>query len=613
MPQLLARFKRWLLKRERRVRPSVDTSGRKSRESAAPPVAQRRIRHGLVAVVENRIQVSNPDEEGTFATLTIPDNSSMTVTIDGQPQVGRVFVQEAQQIQVHFQEIPPERKFSLRVSDDQLTVVVQTEVLTGQKYRLKNAEASRHVTLELEVQTVCPPPADPDQIIEWLAASGFQGDLDRAAVEQICYSTESTEAIVLRGSPPRPGRPAQYRLVSLPKADNPLRPRMDIPTVALGTMVAVFEPEVPGSPGRDVFGRELPPPVHKAPPVLGAGVVEVGRRVVAARDGRLVFTSKRIDVVPELVIDRHLTPEDGRVEFDGNVVVKGSVLDGSFIQATGRVDVFGSVLSATVMADGGVFVREALVASQIVAGQSKLVYHDWRANVKQCLSEFTKFEREYMQLVENVKRRKVDAQIPMLAELLISSRHPQLEKTFLGLCKKTGISEKEDARFREIKSELRTRWMGVGRTGIFPEDVKRLRRLLEDYFSELERFQSVEPAHVQAGNVTSSSVRATGKICVTGFGAYASVLESGDSIVVKGSVRGGFLMAEEGVHVRELGTPFGTETSVKVTNPEGRVVIGIRHPNTLVQVGDHRERNLTTEYEVRYKGETYASSNIARR
>ncbi|SFU59472.1 Protein of unknown function [Alicyclobacillus macrosporangiidus] len=557
----------------------------------------RSVQHGTVTVVNNRLLVTDPDEEGSFATVVIPDDPRLNVVIDGEKCVGEVVVHANQHIEVSLAKSPPAVRFSTRVLKDNMAVIGRTDVTPGEEHRLRDLERVHRAVLEIETRKVLPNPLNVGEIIAQLESAGYVGVLDKKAIETIAQAKETVECIVLRGTPPVPGRAAHYRQVELPKVYDPLQRRMRVATVAIGTTIAVLEPEIPGTPGRDVFGREIPCPVHRALPALGDGVIELNDRLVAGRSGRVVFTKNYIDVIPELVIPHDLSSTDGKVEFDGDVVVLGSVLDGSYIKASGRVQVYGGVMGSTVMGERGVFVREAIVGAQVVAGPSSMVYTTLHSRLRQCLTAYEKFQAEYRVLLEHAKKR-IDQQkrLRLLANALLTARHPDLERLLQAICDDPDGLLKTDGRYRQIVAEIRTKWLGIGRTNITEQNVKALHQMLVNYVSHIESMQQAESAMVKASSVTSSSVRASGSIVISGAGSYASSLEAGNAIVVHGSVRGGFLTARRLIDIQELGTPFGTESSAKVENPSGRIRIRIRHPNTLLQVGDTRHRNLVVEY-----------------
>ncbi len=574
----------------------------------------RSAQHGTVTVVNNQLFVTNPDDEGSFATLVIPDDPRLTVVIDGQKCVGEVVVHANQHIEVSLDKRPPSIRFSTKVTKDNMEVIGRIDVIPGEEHRLRDLEGVHRAVLEIETRKLLPNPLSIGEIIAQLESAGYVGILDHSGVETIAQTKDTVECIVLRGTPPVPGRAARYRPVELPKVYDPLQRRMRISTVTIGTTVAVLEPEIPGTPGRDVFGREIPCVVNRSLPALGQGVIELNNRLVAGRSGRLFFTKNYIDVIPELVIHHDLSSKDGKIEFDGDVVVLGSVLDGSYIKASGRVQVYGSVLRSTVMGERGVFVREAIVGAQVVAGASRFLYRTLHSRLRGCLTAYEQFLAEYRELMEHARKRiEQHTRLGLLANALLTARHPDLERLLQSICDDPDGLLNADDRYRRIVGEIRSKWFGIGRTNITEQNVKDLHRMLVDYVSHIESMEQAESAMVKAASVTSSSVRASGSIVITGAGSYSSSLDAGHVIVVRGSVRGGFLAAKHMIDIHELGTPFGTETSAKVEHPSGRIRIRIRHPNTLLQVGRTRDRNLVVEYNTVLQEERNEDPNTADR
>jgi hypothetical protein len=611
MRSVLEKVRDWLFKRGMSswLEPEIQPV-----QSIEPDEEIRSVQHGTVTVLNNQVFVTNPVEVGSFATLAIPDDPRLTVEIDGQKCQGEVIVHANQHIQVSLaQSREPSVRFSTKVTKNNMAVIGRIEVTPGEEYRLRDIDGVHRAVLEIETKKLFPAPLDTGDIAARLESAGYVGVIDQLAVENISQAKETMECVVLRGIPPVPGRAARYKLVELPKVYDPIRRRMRIATVAMGTIVAIFEPEIPGIPGRDVFGREIPCPVHPSLPALGEGVILVNDRLVAVRSGRLLFTKSRIDVIPQLVIEHDLSSKDGKVEFDGDVVVLGSVLDGSYIKASGSVEVHGGIFGSTVMGERGVLVKDTIVGSQIVAGSTKMLYRKLYSLVKRGLAEFEKFQAEYTELLVHARKRfDQPSRLGVLAGRLLSARHANLERLLHSLRDDVdGLSDTDD-RYRQIVGEIRSKWTGIGRTNITEQDVTALRNMLVDYVFHIESMMHAESARVMAASITSSSVRASGSIVITGAGCYASSIEAGDAIIVRGSIRGGFLVARNRIEIHELGTPSGTESSAKVDNPSGRIRVRIRHPNTLLQVGRTRDRNLVAEYNVVLREERNENPNTAR-
>ncbi len=72
-------------------------------------------RHGTVTIRDNHIWIRNPDDQGAWPTLVIPDDARLTVRIDGEKRIGEVVVQEGQRIEVELASIAPTIWFTTKV------------------------------------------------------------------------------------------------------------------------------------------------------------------------------------------------------------------------------------------------------------------------------------------------------------------------------------------------------------------------------------------------------------------------------------------------------------------------------------------------------------------
>ncbi|MCF8568134.1 FapA family protein [Alicyclobacillus tolerans] len=563
------------------------------------------IQHGTITIKNNRVVVKNPGPLGSFPALTIPSNQQIHVLIDGKQVVGKHLVHEGHTIEVRTNPSPPSITWSSRISQDMLNVFFTVHIEKGQEFRLKETdEASRNVHLELDSINCLPQPLTQDEIISALEKGGYVGEIDEVAIHELSLTTETTERIVVRGVSPIPGKRGYYELVYSEKDYDPLHRHMRLSTVYAGAILAVLQPELPGTPGRDVYGHAIPAPPNKKPQSLGPGVILIGNQVVAKRSGRLVYTNDLVDVVPELVIPHALTPKDGNIEFDGDVIVYGSLEDGCLIRATGTVTIHGNIYGSTVMAEKGIAIKGHVIKSIVIAGQSQLIYGNLLPQLKQSVRQFHLFQQEYNIVLEQATKRVHDEKtFGMIAHVLLRDRHPDLTTHFQALLEYHDITLcTSDALYNRLVHELKAKWIGLGSTQIHLRDISYVGNLLQEYRNYVELMKSTGVAHVKAANVTSSSIRASGKVLVLDSGVYSSSIESGDALFVKGNVRGGFLTAKRFIEIYEFGTPFGTETSAKVLDESGRIFIKRRHPNTLIEVGLYRNRNLLNETNVNFLG-----------
>jgi uncharacterized protein (DUF342 family) len=580
-----------------------------AKETQSPSIV-----HGTVSVVNGEINVKDPEPYGSFATISIPDDPRIEVMIDGNKVSGRVVVSESHTIEVTFHETEPSVTYDISVSDDSMSVSMKVNVVSGSTLKLKDTEPVRHLTLAVEEVPIPPEPISPEKILDLLKERGFKGHVDYTALNRLCYATVTREEVIIHGTPPRPGRPVRFQKVLVPvEADSNTR-KMRLSTVSTGTTIAVFEPEIAGLPGRDVYGNIIQPETKSVMPTFGSGVIEVNGYIVAARDGRLVFTKKRIDVVPEYVIEDDLTAQHGEIIFEGNVVVIGAVLEGASVNATGAVTVYGSVKHATIRGEHGVTVTGHITGSRIWAGHRQWLYTHLASLVKTMIVRLERFLDDYRTMVEYaMKRFDAYTVIPQIPTLLLDRRYPELDDDFNSFIKDDFDQLLSlDISYRSLYELIRAKWQGIHRASIREEDIQSLLSSLKEYLLEIESTRT-DMSIISALSVTSSMLYATGNILIKGKGSVSSTLESGNSISVSGHVRGGFLTAKKAIYVGELGNPYGIESSVRVTDKHGVVRIKTRYPNTVVEVNGERNRCYDIERNVRMGGENQRAERIVGR
>ena len=112
--------------------------------------------------------------------------------------------------------------------------------------------------------------------------------------------------------------------------------------VKAGEVLAVYQRGRVGHPGRDVRGNPIVPQAPRRCAFRVAdGVVlwEKGEvlQAVAVRTGRPTLVNGALTILPMKLIDADVTGSGGTLSFDGDVVIRGNVLDGSKVRASGSM------------------------------------------------------------------------------------------------------------------------------------------------------------------------------------------------------------------------------------------------------------------------------------
>lgn len=140
-----------------------------------------------------------------------------------------------------------------------------------------------------------------------------------------------------------------------------------IHSVRTGDKLAVYHPAVAGEHGYDVRGRELRCKPGKELPTLKGSGFELcfdGVTYVASQEGRVDYRDYKLTVTDLYELRGDLDLVTGRIDFLGDVVVKGNVRSGTTIRASKSITVEGSVEAATLISEGDIVLKKGMQGGQ---------------------------------------------------------------------------------------------------------------------------------------------------------------------------------------------------------------------------------------------------------
>lgn len=230
-----------------------------------------------------------------------------------------------------------------------------------------------------------------EDILAWLKDRDVRRGVDlraiRGAVEEAAEGKDVSDVIIARGQRPEAGRAGTLECFGRPRLNAEPGP-MQLDSVLgvsdrsvwlckAGDLIARRLPSRPGTPGYDVWGKQLPPP--RPPDVqleLGEHVRQSGNEFFAETDGAVSFEAGILSVKKLLVLVEDVTPRAGAIDFDGEIHVHGAVRDGAVLRATNDVIIDGVVEGATVGSkDGGVTLKQGIAGRHRGLVQAKNDVH----------------------------------------------------------------------------------------------------------------------------------------------------------------------------------------------------------------------------------------------
>ncbi|MFD0959507.1 DUF342 domain-containing protein [Paenibacillus chungangensis] len=220
----------------------------------------------------------------------------------------------------------------------------------------------------------------PEELGRFLRSKGIVHGLHTEVLEQIClnplaYCKEQT--LIAQGQSPKPGRNGSISFVYDKNADTgalaqdehgkvDLKQVTKLNNVNRGQLLAELLTPTAGPVGHTVTGEELEPVMGKpAHFKIGKNVVMNGEgtALYAAIDGLVAITEKgKINVFPVYEVNGDVDYSVGNIDFVGTVVIRGNVLSGFKIHATGDIRVVGGVEGAELASNGSIEITGGIMA-----------------------------------------------------------------------------------------------------------------------------------------------------------------------------------------------------------------------------------------------------------
>lgn len=218
-------------------------------------------------------------------------------------------------------------------------------------------------------------PVSETAVVEALAARGIVDGVDVDAIRQAAAAGDGCGIVVARGRPPVHGEDG--RLEKLLPAARDRTPRVDesgrvdyrelgdIVVVHPGDRLMLRHPPTDGVPGLDLLGRLIPARAGKDE-MFAADLA--GAAVDAADPNQLVATAVGlpVQVVGGMIVEpvfsvAEVGTASGNIRFDGSVVIRGDVVAGMCVYASGDIEVGGMVEAATLEAGGSIVIKGGVV------------------------------------------------------------------------------------------------------------------------------------------------------------------------------------------------------------------------------------------------------------
>lgn len=135
-----------------------------------------------------------------------------------------------------------------------------------------------------------------------------------------------------------------------------------------GTSIAKITLPTEGTPGTDIMGKPVTQKVGVPVPFTvgkGTELVNDGTEIVASIDGNLAFANGAFCIEESLLIRGDVDVSSGNIDFIGDIIIKGNVLEGFAVTSKKNITINGSVTNGTITADGNITVKLGCINSTL--------------------------------------------------------------------------------------------------------------------------------------------------------------------------------------------------------------------------------------------------------
>jgi uncharacterized protein (DUF342 family) len=143
-----------------------------------------------------------------------------------------------------------------------------------------------------------------------------------------------------------------------------------VKNITSGEIIANITPPTEGEDGVNVLGAAIKhKPGQPAKFQVGIGTLlsEDGLTITAAIDGNLAWQKDRFVVDETLTIKEDVGPATGNIDFLGNVVIKGGVMENFVVRSKKNISIAGGVHTAEITAGGDIDIKLGAVYSTLKA------------------------------------------------------------------------------------------------------------------------------------------------------------------------------------------------------------------------------------------------------
>ncbi|AHM58268.1 hypothetical protein EAL2_808p07650 (plasmid) [Peptoclostridium acidaminophilum DSM 3953] len=518
--------------------------------------------YGYAEIINGNVKVTIPGGIRKYPSLKA-DDPNIDVFVNGEKIVGSIILTENDKIELKPKVIDPVTRLEVDISDDGMEATLKIHKEKGKKFYIKDSAGENNLVICSDFEEIEAEKATIDHCIRILNDSRIKLDIiDIEAVNKLIDLPDGGSIVVARGKAPCDGINAEIQYFFEESDFENEKP------VQIGDVLAFkLRPSLNAKNGISVTGELThgnEPEEQSFSVGKGAVLLENDTKIVACTDGTPRIIDGKICVVPLLVIASDVDSNTGNIKFDGDLLIKGNVMDNMEVNAKGKIKTLGSVYNSKVISDRDITICGKVIGGKLVAGKnmanhliSVSVVEDSLVVINDIIKRVDLFIKKDISMAARVVYSEQEAilkYIKKIEKVLSEMDEDDKDTSFTMLCNIKNC-------LLEI-SELNTK------------NIDKLKVIYKKIVQYIDNMQSMYEARIELQYAQNSNIYSSGNITVIGDGSYQSNLIAKYNILYnnpKSSVKGGMLIAGKRICAGKIGSKIGMSTYCRILDKYGKV------------------------------------------
>lgn len=556
------------------------------------------------------------DGSHVVPTLTFQQNAEeVTIIKNGEVITEANFeVTENDQVSVEVKERVVLPTCTVTTDEEQLTAFVEVEPGYRIIQSLKNFPPTHKAVLMFEEKKEINVFVNKDEIHSQLRQAGVTYGLNEEAITRAAQSKKYTMIEVAKGNPAQKGKDGFLEmkaeasikrvLIKNEKGNIDFRETRKIPTIEPGDILAVIHPPTPGEPGRSVKNKEiLPVPVDEIHVHTEKGAKLEENKIVATKIGRPYIQQKnqvvKASVIPKFLQQENVSIATGNIRFYGDVEVVGEVEENMVVEAGNEIILHDSVNRSTIIATHSITCSGNISNSILSAGEKNQVLLKFGKTIGVLAEQLDMLVTFIDQITQSPSYLKSEQKqsIRTIMDYLLENQFVEFKETV----KEYILDADQNKEFLPIEWKVIAKeFQEIFFTHSYLEiTVHQLRGILSAIrdIQEINVLNFEENSTITVASTLNSTLKCNGDVQIVGHGSLNTTIEAQGKVTINGLLRGGRVLAKEGVQIKEAGSTGGVRTSVAV--PEDKLIqVDYAHEGMELKIGKARIVLKTAQYNI---------------